>query len=101
MHWIDPAQLPVIHGTIERFLCNPHGELDGLALVDLGDASAELGDIEQVHSAIEEAALAALSSGGCVVLLGGGHDGAYASHSALLRATRGPVDKGGASGFSA
>ena len=26
-----------------------------------------------------------------MVLLGGGHDGAYASHSALLRATRGPV----------
>jgi hypothetical protein len=34
MHWIDPTQLPAVHGTVERFLCNPHGELDGLILRD-------------------------------------------------------------------
>lgn len=34
MHWIDPAQLPIVSGTVERFLCNPHGELDGLILRD-------------------------------------------------------------------
>jgi formimidoylglutamase len=83
-----PAEL---RRFLSRLTPGDHGELDRLRLVDLGDASAELGDIEQVHSAVEEAALAALSSGACVVLLGGGHDGAYASHSALLRATRGPV----------
>ena len=83
-----PAEL---RRFLSRLTPGNHGELDRVALVDLGDAVAELGDIEQVHAAMEEAALAALSSGGCVVLLGGGHDGAYASHSALLRATRGPV----------
>jgi hypothetical protein len=34
MHWIDPAQLTAIEGVIERFLCNAHGELDGLILID-------------------------------------------------------------------
>src|SRR5207302_3758234 len=62
-----PAEL---RRFLSRLTPGDHGELDRLALVDLGDASAELGDIEQVHSAIEEAALAALSSGACVVLLG-------------------------------
>jgi hypothetical protein len=32
MHWIDPAQLPLIKGTIERFTVNGQGELDGLIL---------------------------------------------------------------------
>ena len=40
---------------------------------------------------MEEAALEALRAGACVVLLGGGHDGAFASHSALLRAVPGRV----------
>src|SRR6266699_615109 len=34
MHWIDPAQLPQTKGVVERFLLNPHGELDGLILHD-------------------------------------------------------------------
>jgi hypothetical protein len=34
MHWIDPAQLPRTKGVVERFLLNPHGELDGLILQD-------------------------------------------------------------------
>ncbi len=34
MHWIDHKQLPAIEGTIERFLINSHGELDGLLLTD-------------------------------------------------------------------
>ena len=50
-----------------------------------------LPSIEELHASIEEAALAALRGGACVVLLGGGHDGAYASHSALLRASSGRV----------
>ena len=83
-----PAEL---RRFLSRLTPGDHGELDRLALADLGDATAELGEIEQVHAALEETALAALSSGACVVLLGGGHDGAYASHSALLRATQGPV----------
>ena len=34
MHWLDHAQLPRIEGTVERFLLNSHGELDGLLLAD-------------------------------------------------------------------
>ena len=98
------------------------GELERLALFDLGDAalpgaageddlpdfdddtapiqdgdpadvseSPAVPSIEELHASIEEAALAALRSGACVVLLGGGHDGAYGSHSALLRAISGRV----------
>jgi hypothetical protein len=32
MHWIDPDFLPVISGTVERFIVNPHGEVDGIVL---------------------------------------------------------------------
>jgi hypothetical protein len=41
MHWIDPAQLPLIKGAIERFTVNGQGELDGL-LLDLGDGGVKL-----------------------------------------------------------
>jgi len=34
MHWIDPAYLPEITGTVDLFLLNPHGEADGLILAD-------------------------------------------------------------------
>src|SRR6185437_16870445 len=34
MHWLDHTQLPRIEGTVERFLLNAHGELDGLLLAD-------------------------------------------------------------------
>jgi hypothetical protein len=32
MHWIDPDCLPKVKGTIERFLLNPHGEIDGFVM---------------------------------------------------------------------
>jgi hypothetical protein len=32
MHWIDPDFLPDIKGCVERFIVNPHGEIDGLIL---------------------------------------------------------------------
>jgi hypothetical protein len=32
MHWIDPECLPETKGKVERFLTNPHGEIDGLVL---------------------------------------------------------------------
>jgi formiminoglutamase len=83
-----PAEL---RRCLSRLTPGDHGQLDRLALRDLGDATPELGGVEEVHAALEEAALAALAAGACVVLLGGGHDGAYASHSALLRAASGPV----------
>jgi formiminoglutamase len=68
------------------------GELDGVALGDLGDAlPSPSSSIEEVHQQAEEGAFAALQAGACVILLGGGHDGAFASHSALLRAVSGPV----------
>ena len=86
------AEGPVeLRRFLSRLTPGDHGQLDRLALRDLGDAAPALGGVEQVHAAIEEAALAALAAGACVVLLGGGHDGAYASHSALLRAVGGPV----------
>ncbi len=34
MHWIDPDCLPEVKGTVERFLCNPHGEIDGFVMAD-------------------------------------------------------------------
>ena len=34
MHWIDPNYLPRKDGIVERFLVNPHGEIDGLLLMD-------------------------------------------------------------------
>jgi formiminoglutamase len=66
------------------------GELEGLEIRDLGDATPS-GSIEDTHTLAEEAALEALRAGACVVLIGGGHDGAFASHSALLRAVPGRV----------
>ena len=32
MHWIDPAHLPKTEGTVDRFLINPHGEINGILL---------------------------------------------------------------------
>jgi hypothetical protein len=32
MHWIDPDCLPEVQGTVERFLLNPHGEIDGFVM---------------------------------------------------------------------
>jgi hypothetical protein len=32
MHWIDPASLPDVSGTIECFILNPHGEVDGFVM---------------------------------------------------------------------
>jgi hypothetical protein len=37
MHWIDPDFLPDIKGRVERFIVNPHGEIDGLILTYDGD----------------------------------------------------------------
>lgn len=34
MHWIDPEYLLETHGEVERFLINPHGDLDGLVFTD-------------------------------------------------------------------
>jgi hypothetical protein len=34
MHWIDPGHLPKTEGTVDRFLINPHGEIDGILLAD-------------------------------------------------------------------
>lgn len=34
MHWIDPDGLPENAGTVERFIVNPHGEIDGLVMTD-------------------------------------------------------------------
>ena len=34
MHWIDPDHLPKSEGAVDRFLINPHGEIDGILLAD-------------------------------------------------------------------
>jgi hypothetical protein len=41
MHWIDPECLPESKGTVERFILNPQGEIDGLVL-DCGKGQAVL-----------------------------------------------------------
>ncbi len=69
--------------------CGGGGELAALRLFDLGDATPGPGNarsLEEVHALAEEAVRAALAAGARVVLLGGGHDGACASHAGLLRA---------------
>jgi formiminoglutamase len=76
---------------LSRLTPGGDAELARISIHDLGDATADLGSVEEVHAAIEDAAHEVLRTGGCVLLLGGGHDGAYASHSALLRATTGAV----------
>ena len=32
MHWIDAESLRVVAGTVERFILNPHGEVDGFLM---------------------------------------------------------------------
>jgi hypothetical protein len=32
MHWIDPDSLPEVKGRLERFVLNPHGEIDGFVM---------------------------------------------------------------------
>jgi hypothetical protein len=32
MHWIDPDSLLEVAGTLERFVLNPHGEVDGFVM---------------------------------------------------------------------
>ena len=34
MHWLDPDHLPKVVGAVDRFLINPHGQIDGLLLTD-------------------------------------------------------------------
>jgi formimidoylglutamase len=84
---LGPAE---IRRFLSRFTPGDRGELDGVEVRDLGDVTPS-GSIEETHTLVEEAALEALRAGASVVLLGGGHDGAFASHSALLRAVPGRV----------
>jgi formiminoglutamase len=77
---------------LSRLTPGDRGELDAVEICDLGDAAPSgSSSIEEVHGRAEEAALEALRAGACVVLMGGGHDGAFASHSALLRTVSGRV----------
>ena len=32
MHWVDAESLPEVAGTVERFVVNPHGEVDGFVM---------------------------------------------------------------------
>ncbi|GAB2561879.1 hypothetical protein ISP15_10010 [Dyella jejuensis] len=34
MHWLDPNYLPETQGTLERFVLNPEGDVDGMLLTD-------------------------------------------------------------------
>ncbi|WP_024508563.1 hypothetical protein [Bradyrhizobium sp. ARR65] len=38
MHWIDPNCLPEVKGVIERFVLNPHGEIDGFVMTGANEA---------------------------------------------------------------
>jgi hypothetical protein len=66
MHWIDPDRLPKIEGRVERFIVNPHREIDGVILLGAGEttlvhvpphlsaeieASIGIGDVIGVHGA--------------------------------------------------
>ncbi|GAC1347653.1 MAG: formimidoylglutamase [Myxococcales bacterium] len=77
---------------LSRLTPGMDGEVSAVSIHDLGDAAPGGADgaaalsIEETHALAEDAALEALRGGSCLVLLGGGHDGAFASHAALLRA---------------
>jgi hypothetical protein len=34
MHWLDPEHLPNVTAEVERFLVNPHGDVDGMILTN-------------------------------------------------------------------
>ncbi len=34
MHWLNPDHLPKVVGTVDRFLINLHGQIDGILLTD-------------------------------------------------------------------
>jgi hypothetical protein len=34
MHWLDPEHLPHVTAKVERFLLNPHGDVDGMILTN-------------------------------------------------------------------
>jgi hypothetical protein len=34
MHWLDPDHLPHVTAEVERFLLNPHGDVDGMILTN-------------------------------------------------------------------
>ncbi len=36
MHWLHPDHMPKVVGTVDRFLINPHGEIDGILLTGCG-----------------------------------------------------------------
>src|SRR5206468_3235882 len=38
MHWIDPGSLPELAGTVERFVLNAQGEIDGFVMKDQAQA---------------------------------------------------------------
>jgi hypothetical protein len=38
MHWIDPDCLPEVSGSVERFILNPDGEVDGFVMTREGAA---------------------------------------------------------------
>ena len=50
MHWIDPDSLPELQGTIERFVLNPHGEIDGFVM--LGEREARGKSIHSVKKTL-------------------------------------------------
>ena len=66
MHWIEPSQLPLINGTIERFTVNAQGEVDGLILQKAG------GSHQLIHfpSHMADEVAAALKSGDAVGVRG-------------------------------
>lgn len=72
-----------IRRHLYRFTPGDHGELVRLRVYDVGDIPPEA-TVEATHERVEEVIAALLEAGARVVLLGGGHDLAYASQSALL-----------------
>jgi hypothetical protein len=55
MHWIDSDCLPETRGNVERFVANPHGEIDGIILS--GSTEATLVHVPPHLSAEIEAAI--------------------------------------------
>ncbi len=65
-----------------------NGELEALALCDLGDVVPGA-TIEQTHAEIERVVRERSKSGQTVIFLGGGHDLAYASQAGVFEAEQG------------
>jgi hypothetical protein len=53
MHWLDPDHLPHVTAKVERFLLNPHGDVDGMILTNGIEVHSPPHLSEEIRAAIQ------------------------------------------------